>query len=188
MVFIKLLVDCDKLPILCNQIGWFCCCWGTVNKPAERYKNTQDEGHVLVQRRRILMDVIISFYVLQDEEENLNEIGYDDIGGCRKQLASIKEMVELPLRHPALFKAIGVKVCSVIQGECFTKTKINFKLDLKASFKKVKSEMHDPRCYQCLWYGVEYWSPKIIALQHDQEVPQKIKKIFEYRFYHTRFP
>jgi len=37
-------------------------------------------------------------------------VGYDDIGGCRKQLAQIKEMVELPLRHPALFKAIGVKV------------------------------------------------------------------------------
>lgn len=46
----------------------------------------------------------------QDEEESLNDIGYDDIGGCRKQLAQIKEMVELPLRHPALFKAIGVKV------------------------------------------------------------------------------
>jgi transitional endoplasmic reticulum ATPase len=36
-------------------------------------------------------------------------VGYDDIGGCRKQLAQIKEMVELPLRHPSLFKAIGVK-------------------------------------------------------------------------------
>lgn len=48
---------------------------------------------------------------LQDEEESLNEVGYDDIGGVRKQLAQIKEMVELPLRHPALFKAIGVKVC-----------------------------------------------------------------------------
>uniref|UniRef100_A0AAQ4RHL9 vesicle-fusing ATPase n=1 Tax=Gasterosteus aculeatus aculeatus TaxID=481459 RepID=A0AAQ4RHL9_GASAC len=45
----------------------------------------------------------------EDEEESLNEIGYDDIGGCRKQLAQIKEMVELPLRHPGLFKAIGVK-------------------------------------------------------------------------------
>lgn len=31
------------------------------------------------------------------------------LGGCRKQLAQIKEMVELPLRHPSLFKAIGVK-------------------------------------------------------------------------------
>lgn len=45
----------------------------------------------------------------EDEEENLNEVGYDDIGGCRKQMAQIKEMVELPLRHPALFKAIGIK-------------------------------------------------------------------------------
>ena len=50
----------------------------------------------------------VLFYI-QDEEESLNEVGYDDIGGCRKQLAQIKEMVELPLRHPALFKAIGVK-------------------------------------------------------------------------------
>eukprot|EP00092_Neocalanus_flemingeri_P040180 GFUD01043766.1.p1 GENE.GFUD01043766.1~~GFUD01043766.1.p1 ORF type:complete len:821 (+),score=244.04 GFUD01043766.1:182-2644(+) len=45
----------------------------------------------------------------EDEEDALNAIGYDDIGGCRKQLAQIKEMVELPLRHPSLFKAIGVK-------------------------------------------------------------------------------
>jgi len=45
----------------------------------------------------------------EEEEESLNEVGYDDIGGCRKQLAQIKEMVELPLRHPSLFKAIGVK-------------------------------------------------------------------------------
>lgn len=45
----------------------------------------------------------------EEEEESLNEIGYDDIGGCRKQLAQIKEMVELPLRHPKLFTTIGVK-------------------------------------------------------------------------------
>lgn len=45
----------------------------------------------------------------EEEEEALNEVGYDDIGGVRKQLAQIKEMVELPLRHPQLFKAIGVK-------------------------------------------------------------------------------
>ena len=46
---------------------------------------------------------------MQEEEEALNAVGYDDIGGVRKQLALIKEMVELPLRHPQLFKAIGVK-------------------------------------------------------------------------------
>jgi hypothetical protein len=46
----------------------------------------------------------------EDEEENINDVGYDDIGGARKQLAQIKEMVELPLRHPQLFKSIGIKV------------------------------------------------------------------------------
>ena len=45
----------------------------------------------------------------EEEDDALNSIGYDDVGGCRKQLALIKEMVELPLRHPSLFKAIGVK-------------------------------------------------------------------------------
>ena len=36
-------------------------------------------------------------------------MGYDDIGGCKKQMAQIREMIELPLRHPALFKTLGVK-------------------------------------------------------------------------------
>ena len=45
----------------------------------------------------------------EDEEGNLAEVGYDDIGGCRKQMAQIREMVELPLRHPQLFKSIGIK-------------------------------------------------------------------------------
>ncbi|EJD07519.1 AAA ATPase [Fomitiporia mediterranea MF3/22] len=45
----------------------------------------------------------------EEEEANLNDVGYDDIGGCRKQMAQIRELVELPLRHPQLFKSIGIK-------------------------------------------------------------------------------
>ena len=37
------------------------------------------------------------------------QVGYDDLGGVRKQLAMIREMIELPLRHPTLFKTLGVK-------------------------------------------------------------------------------
>jgi transitional endoplasmic reticulum ATPase len=47
--------------------------------------------------------------IKREEDEAANEIGYDDIGGCRKQMAQIREMIELPLRHPALFKTLGVK-------------------------------------------------------------------------------
>eukprot|EP00211_Chloroparvula_japonica_P005227 CAMPEP_0119135438 /NCGR_PEP_ID=MMETSP1310-20130426/19289_1 /TAXON_ID=464262 /ORGANISM="Genus nov. species nov., Strain RCC2339" /LENGTH=827 /DNA_ID=CAMNT_0007126321 /DNA_START=150 /DNA_END=2633 /DNA_ORIENTATION=+ len=45
----------------------------------------------------------------REEEERADDVGYDDIGGCRKQLAQVRELVELPLRHPSLFKKIGVK-------------------------------------------------------------------------------
>ncbi|KAI5151754.1 transitional endoplasmic reticulum ATPase [Enteropsectra breve] len=36
-------------------------------------------------------------------------VGYDDIGGCRRQLAQIRELIELPLKRPELFEMIGIK-------------------------------------------------------------------------------
>jgi transitional endoplasmic reticulum ATPase len=45
----------------------------------------------------------------REDEEAADGVGYDDIGGCRKQMAKIREMIELPLRHPQLFKTLGVK-------------------------------------------------------------------------------
>jgi transitional endoplasmic reticulum ATPase len=47
--------------------------------------------------------------VKREQEEMMDQVGYDDIGGCRKQMAQIREMIELPLRHPQLFKTLGVK-------------------------------------------------------------------------------
>jgi len=47
--------------------------------------------------------------IKREDEEKLDDVGYDDIGGCRKALSLIREMVELPLRHPALFKNLGIK-------------------------------------------------------------------------------
>ena len=47
--------------------------------------------------------------VKREDEEKADDVGYDDIGGCRRQMAQIREMIELPLRHPTLFKTLGVK-------------------------------------------------------------------------------
>lgn len=47
--------------------------------------------------------------IKREDEEKLDDVGYDDVGGVRKQMAQIRELVELPLRHPQLFKTIGVK-------------------------------------------------------------------------------
>jgi len=41
-----------------------------------------------------------------DAEED--EGGYDDIGGVDKQLTKIRELVELPMRHPKVFTSVGV--------------------------------------------------------------------------------
>jgi len=47
--------------------------------------------------------------IKREDEDRLDDVGYDDIGGCRRQMAQIREMIELPLRHPTLFKTLGVK-------------------------------------------------------------------------------
>lgn len=47
--------------------------------------------------------------IKREDEDKLGEIGYEDVGGCRRQLAQIRELVELPLRHPQLFKNLGIK-------------------------------------------------------------------------------
>ncbi|KAJ1622059.1 hypothetical protein T492DRAFT_600843 [Pavlovales sp. CCMP2436] len=41
------------------------------------------------------------------EDELADVVGYDDIGGCDAQLLQIREMVELPMRHPKLFAEVG---------------------------------------------------------------------------------
>ena len=38
-----------------------------------------------------------------------SEICYGNVGGCQKQLLQIRELVELPLRHPQLFNTVGIK-------------------------------------------------------------------------------
>merc|ERR1711957_225531 len=47
--------------------------------------------------------------IQREDEERADDVGYDDVGGCRRQMAQIREMIELPIRHPALFKTLGVK-------------------------------------------------------------------------------
>lgn len=37
------------------------------------------------------------------------QVSYDDIGGLRNEVSKIREMIELPLRHPELFKRLGVE-------------------------------------------------------------------------------
>ena len=44
----------------------------------------------------------------QEEQDIIHSISYEDIGGIGQQLQNIREMVELPLKHPILFRRLGI--------------------------------------------------------------------------------
>jgi transitional endoplasmic reticulum ATPase len=43
------------------------------------------------------------------EEGNVPEVTYEDIGGLTEEVRKIREMVELPLKHPEIFDKLGIE-------------------------------------------------------------------------------
>lgn len=50
-------------------------------------------------------EIVISNNSEEDEDTGVN---YEDIGGLKSQLSKVRELVELPIRHPELFSQLGV--------------------------------------------------------------------------------
>jgi len=42
-------------------------------------------------------------------QKNIPNITYEDIGGLDREIARVREMIELPLKHPELFERLGVE-------------------------------------------------------------------------------
>jgi len=53
-------------------------------------------------------EVVISEEVAKPER-NLPRITYEDIGGLRGEVAKVREMIELPMKHPELFERLGIE-------------------------------------------------------------------------------
>ncbi len=43
------------------------------------------------------------------KEEKLPEVTYEDIGGLDEEVKKVREMVELPLKHPEIFERLGIE-------------------------------------------------------------------------------
>jgi transitional endoplasmic reticulum ATPase len=43
------------------------------------------------------------------EDDRVLEVTYEDIGGLHEEITKIREMVELPLKHPEIFEALGIE-------------------------------------------------------------------------------
>ncbi|MFX1379324.1 MAG: CDC48 family AAA ATPase [Promethearchaeota archaeon] len=50
----------------------------------------------------------LSERIIEEEERGLDYLTYEDVGGLDKEIQRVREMVELPLRHPSLFKRLGI--------------------------------------------------------------------------------
>ena len=47
------------------------------------------------------------------------QIAYEDIGGLKEEIQKVREMIELPLRHPEIFEKLGIEApkgvcCSMV--------------------------------------------------------------------------
>lgn len=51
---------------------------------------------------------LLSEFTEKKEGERRADVTYDDLGGMRDTIDQLREMVELPLRHPELFQRLGV--------------------------------------------------------------------------------
>ncbi len=67
--------------------------------------STQPAGPVIVTRST---SIVVKEQIMEELEVRPTHITYEDIGGLRREIGLIREMIELPLRHPELFQKLGI--------------------------------------------------------------------------------
>ena len=54
-------------------------------------------------------EVELNPQALELQEEEVLEVTYEDIGGLSDEIKKVREMVELPLKHPEIFERLGIE-------------------------------------------------------------------------------
>jgi len=68
--------------------------------------NTEPKQAVLITEQT---KVIFNPEATEVAEEGVLEVTYEDIGGLQDEITKIREMVELPIKHPEIFEALGIE-------------------------------------------------------------------------------
>ena len=72
--------------------------------------STKPSGPVLMEDgTEIIVSEESAKAVQVAKEGGAPSISYEDIGGIKNEISRVREMIELPLRHPELFKRLGVE-------------------------------------------------------------------------------
>ncbi len=69
-------------------------------------QSSQPKGPVIISDET---EVEVLSEPVDPNNANVARVSYEDIGGIKKQLSKIKEMIEFPLRHPELFNHLGIE-------------------------------------------------------------------------------
>ena len=78
----------------------------TVNNPLTFVvASTRPSGPVVVTRDT---EIIIKEKSIE-ELQPVEGVSYEDIGGLKREIKLVREMIELPLRHPELFQKLGIE-------------------------------------------------------------------------------
>ncbi len=67
---------------------------------------TKPKGNVVISD---LTNVEFSPTPVSEHAKKMPDITYEDIGGLKKEVNKVREMVELPMRHPEVFETIGIQ-------------------------------------------------------------------------------
>lgn len=51
----------------------------------------------------------ISEETVRPPQRNIPKVSYEDIGGLRNEVVKVREMIELPMKHPELFDRLGIE-------------------------------------------------------------------------------
>jgi transitional endoplasmic reticulum ATPase len=68
--------------------------------------NTNPKGAVLITENT---ELSLNSKAVEISEEKVPEVTYEDIGGLKEEISKIREMVELPLKHPEIFSKLGIE-------------------------------------------------------------------------------
>ncbi|MGC8599010.1 MAG: CDC48 family AAA ATPase [Thermoplasmata archaeon] len=54
-------------------------------------------------------DIVVKEEPVEEYVSETGRVTYEDIGGLKEELQKVREMIELPLKHPELFERLGIK-------------------------------------------------------------------------------
>ncbi|MBD3263219.1 CDC48 family AAA ATPase [Candidatus Woesearchaeota archaeon] len=85
--------------------------FGTMGMPFARFNRfvvvaTQPKGPVVVTENTKLD---LKPEAVDFKEETLPDVTYEDIGGLTEEIKKVREMIEIPLKHPELFEQLGIQ-------------------------------------------------------------------------------